>query len=409
GANITAVWLGVMIGLNIQTSFLTPPFGFALFYLRGVAPPVVKTIEIYKGVVPFILLQLLALVIVGATPPLVNYLPTRLSLLSDTAPPPLNPRLQYCIEQHVFSAYESRGPELRAAIAKAKQLDVSYLPASMQRSVKQGLRNADDVFTRYAAIKKAEAAMNARIPAYQPLHEKVRELQSQIRRLDTDVKELETRLSRLRGDGVAAEKAKLEQRIASIKREQAELKKQIPPNWAAERKSFATLQRQDMIARRLYRRAADNAYDPVAKTLAAIKATPQLVALESDVRGVGGLIDNSDIEATSTRIDALRKRVGAVVGAGDVRSALYNVRRELRRKTPDRKKAREEWQKAVAALEAQLSWRKRAEKDLLAGLATYEGAIRNTIGLRKQTKLPRTEALAVAACSSSHRDISLNF
>jgi len=49
-ANITAVWLGVMIGLNIQTSFLTPPFGFALFYLRGVAPATVKTIAMYKGV-----------------------------------------------------------------------------------------------------------------------------------------------------------------------------------------------------------------------------------------------------------------------------------------------------------------------------------------------------------------------
>jgi TRAP-type mannitol/chloroaromatic compound transport system permease large subunit len=56
-ANITAVWLGVMIGLNIQTSFLTPPFGFALFYLRGVAPAVVRTIQIYKGVVAFICLQ----------------------------------------------------------------------------------------------------------------------------------------------------------------------------------------------------------------------------------------------------------------------------------------------------------------------------------------------------------------
>ncbi|MFT6060253.1 MAG: TRAP-type mannitol/chloroaromatic compound transport system permease large subunit, partial [Paracoccaceae bacterium] len=56
-ANITAVWLGVMIGLNIQTSFLTPPFGFALFYLRGVAPAIVTTINMYKGVIAFIALQ----------------------------------------------------------------------------------------------------------------------------------------------------------------------------------------------------------------------------------------------------------------------------------------------------------------------------------------------------------------
>ena len=64
-ANITAVWLGVMIGVNMQTSFLTPPFGFALFYLRGVAPPSVLTTDIYRGVVPFIALQLVALAIVG--------------------------------------------------------------------------------------------------------------------------------------------------------------------------------------------------------------------------------------------------------------------------------------------------------------------------------------------------------
>ena len=82
-ANITAVWLGVMIGLNIQTSFLTPPFGFALFYLRGVAPAIVKTVQMYKGVVPFIMLQILALFIVGYYPALVNYLPNRTSFLSE--------------------------------------------------------------------------------------------------------------------------------------------------------------------------------------------------------------------------------------------------------------------------------------------------------------------------------------
>ena len=83
-ANVTAVWLGVMIGLNVQTSFLTPPFGFALFYLRGVAPPIVKTIEMYKGVIAFILLQLVAIGIVAANPSLVNYLPNRVSMTSPT-------------------------------------------------------------------------------------------------------------------------------------------------------------------------------------------------------------------------------------------------------------------------------------------------------------------------------------
>ncbi|MBI3635923.1 MAG: TRAP transporter large permease subunit, partial [Candidatus Rokubacteria bacterium] len=65
------VWLGVVIGVNLQTSFLTPPFGFALFYLRGVAPPEIKTSEIYRGVVPFIILQLIGLTLVIAFPDIV--------------------------------------------------------------------------------------------------------------------------------------------------------------------------------------------------------------------------------------------------------------------------------------------------------------------------------------------------
>ncbi len=72
---VDPVWLGVMIAINLQTSFLTPPFGFALFYLRGVAPPEVYTWEIYRGVVPFIGLQILMLVILWFWPALATYLP----------------------------------------------------------------------------------------------------------------------------------------------------------------------------------------------------------------------------------------------------------------------------------------------------------------------------------------------
>ncbi|MFO7593189.1 MAG: TRAP transporter large permease subunit [Pseudomonadota bacterium] len=69
------IWLGVMIAINLQTSFLTPPFGFALFYLRGVAPAEVRTTQIYKGVAPFILIQLIALGALSLWPELVTWLP----------------------------------------------------------------------------------------------------------------------------------------------------------------------------------------------------------------------------------------------------------------------------------------------------------------------------------------------
>ncbi len=71
------VWLGVMIAINLQTSFLTPPFGFALFYLRGVAPAEVTTADIYRGVMPFIVIQLLMLGLLAMWPALATWLPTQ--------------------------------------------------------------------------------------------------------------------------------------------------------------------------------------------------------------------------------------------------------------------------------------------------------------------------------------------
>lgn len=73
---IDPVWLGIMIAINLQTSFLTPPFGFALFYLRGVAPTQITTGQIYRGVVPFIAIQLIMLALLAYWPELATWLPT---------------------------------------------------------------------------------------------------------------------------------------------------------------------------------------------------------------------------------------------------------------------------------------------------------------------------------------------
>jgi len=72
---VSPVWLGVIIAVNLQTSFLTPPFGFSLFYLRGVAPPSVKTSDIYRGIIPFVVLQIVAIVLLVAWPQTVTWLP----------------------------------------------------------------------------------------------------------------------------------------------------------------------------------------------------------------------------------------------------------------------------------------------------------------------------------------------
>ena len=72
------IWLGIMIAINLQTSFLTPPFGFALFYLRGVAPKSIATADIYRGVIPFVFIQLLLMAILAWQPQLVTWLPSLL-------------------------------------------------------------------------------------------------------------------------------------------------------------------------------------------------------------------------------------------------------------------------------------------------------------------------------------------
>ncbi|MEM9749477.1 MAG: TRAP transporter large permease subunit [Pseudomonadota bacterium] len=75
GLGLDPVWLGVLMAINLQTSFLTPPFGFALFYLRGVAPDSVRTTDIYRGAAPFVAIQILALILLALFPALATWLP----------------------------------------------------------------------------------------------------------------------------------------------------------------------------------------------------------------------------------------------------------------------------------------------------------------------------------------------
>ena len=408
-ANITAVWLGVMIGINIQTSFLTPPFGFALFYLRGVAPAVVKTISMYKGVVPFIILQLLALVVVAFYPPLVNYLPMRISLTSETAPPPVNPRMQYCLQQYVFANYATHRGDILAAIATARALNLDALPNKLQKAVAGSFDKAEKVFALYRNVEKTSAAIDAASPAYRPLQRKVRAIQAAIKRLDLEKRELQTQIRQSSGEGAERRKEKLSATIASIETDMKTLTQSIPQQWDVRHKAFAALLHTSKKARRLYYRNADNAYEPVQETIARLAAVDRLAALRSKITGVDEVLSSQTHKQAAAYVAALLPQIGAVQGARKIRSQLSKVRRALRVRSPDIEKARAQLKKTIATFNAELAWRQRAAAQLLAGLRTYEAAIRDTIGLRKQPKLPPEQAVEVAGCMAGHRDISLHF
>lgn len=410
-ANITAVWLGVMIGLNIQTSFLTPPFGFALFYLRGVAPAMVKTTSMYQGVIAFIGLQLLALVIVGITPSLVNYLPNRISLTSDTAPPPINPRLKYCMERYVFEEYSTRGNEIRDAITQVRTRNLSYLPAKLQKQTVKGFDLSLSVFGHLEKIATAEKARDEGAVGFRDLHFKVRRLESDIRKREAEKKEQASLLTRLKRQTPPDQKAiaASEAHLTEIDKEIEALKVQIPNNWEADRKAFAALQKADTKARRDYRRAADGAYESVAKLIAIVEGTEALEGFSSEISGLKVAIADKEPKAASNIIKELSKRMRKIAGVKKIRSDLSKARKQLRGKKADPEKVGKALDKALATYQAEVTWRKKASAELLPALKSYEGQIRETIGLRKQRRLPPAQSLAIARCNSDHRDISLHF
>ncbi len=410
-ANVTAVWLGVMIGLNIQTSFLTPPFGFALFYLRGVAPAIVKTISMYKGVIAFIGLQLVALVIVGVFPALVNYLPNRISLTSNTAPPPLNPKLQYCLENYVAEQFTSNGDGLRQAIAGAQSLDISYLPKKLQSSVSGSFAKADATFELMENVQKTEAAKFEAKRSYAPLHMEVRALQKRMRKHDKELSDLADQIDRLKRNGSAREGQieALESRQARMLGEKDALLAEIPRNWDSDNKAFNLVRKEEEKARRNYRRSADGAYLPISELLETLVDADALKALEPDVIALSATLESPDPKAASKTVKEVSRRVSALEGTSALKSELKKLSRALGAKKPDLEKARKAYEKTVTMMANDVAWRSKGASELLPGLRQYESSIRGTIGLRQLPRIPREQALYVAGCNSQHRDISMSF
>ncbi|CAA6816049.1 MAG: TRAP dicarboxylate transporter, DctM subunit, unknown substrate 6, partial [uncultured Thiotrichaceae bacterium] len=239
-ANITAVWLGVMIGLNIQTSFLTPPFGFALFYLRGVADKVVKTLDIYKGAVAFICLQLLALGIAGYFPSLVNYLPNRTHLLSETAPPPINPKLQVCLEGYIGETLADNEDDIRSALNKAQGLDVSLMPEALQKDFKTSVSDNLKGFELFAAIQAERDKLAEFEAEYTPVHRQVRSTQREMGVMDARIEEYKLNIQELNFDNTStdADKDHFTNLISEAETAKAELEASIPEGWEALRKQF---------------------------------------------------------------------------------------------------------------------------------------------------------------------------
>ena len=408
-ANITAVWLGVMIGLNIQTSFLTPPFGFALFYLRGVAPAVVKTLDIYKGVIAFICLQLIALGVVGYYPQLVNYLPNRMSLLSESSPPPRNPKLQVCLEEFTRDYLAENGAEVRSAISAAQNLNLGILPKKVGSKLGDAFTSADTALTSLDSIFAAEAEVSANSGDYRPVLRFVRGRESKIRSEESEIKKLNASLAYLNADQDASERESVLEKIEYLKAEVKALRAEIPSDWENTYATFSKLIQTESKARMTYRRAADQAYGDANEFLSILEDNAAFYALESDLLGVKDLLNENSAEEGEAYVKDLAKAFSSVAGASSLTRAVKKVSKGLRIKKLDISKAEKDYAKALKAFEEEKVWRAKAEAELKEGVQSYLNAIKGTIGARQQEKLTRDQALYIASCNAVHRDISLNF
>jgi len=353
-----------------------------------------------------------ALGIVAVNPSLVNYLPNRIWLTAETAPPPLNPRLQYCIEEYTFLQYRQREDDLRAAIGLARRLDLSYVPKKLQKGAAASFDKAERTFVLVDAVGTAAAVVDAATPGYRPLHIKVRTIQRDARRIESEIKVHGQQIERMTSRGPEADQAlirELEAEKRELESARDALLSQVPAEWEAEHKAFRSLQAAEEKARKTYRMNIDEAYIPVQELTAIVADAERLAELESGLVALRASLPDNEPAESVDQIAKMAKAVGKIAGAKAIRSDLTGARRALRAKQPDMAKALKKFDSAIKKYRSELAWRQRAKTELLPDLESYEASIRDTIGLRQQPRMPRDQATELVGCTAQHRDISLHF
>ncbi len=408
GANVSAIWLGVMIGVNLQTSFLTPPFGFALFYLKGVASKFITTLNIWKGVVPFIALQLIGLGIVGFYPSLVNYLPARTYLTSHVAPPPMNPKLQYCLQDYKFDIYNNEEEKIKTAILTFQSLVPNDLPIDKLDIFEEHFENALGTFALVKKLQKIEEEYSLFTEDYKDLHFGVRKKQKKIRKIDKKIEKLKAEIRNLDKDNVA-EKNKIELKIEDYNLEIKEINKQIPENWTSKNKEFEILLKAKNTKTKRYRKNVDESYDNLDQIAMFIKDHKKLEELSPEIKKLKNTIDNRNYENSIAIIDNLFEKLGEISGAEELANKLDDLVSIIDNDEIDEEKLSIASSETFSLFDLEVSWRNNANKNLLPELMKYNEVIKNNIGLRLQSKLTKEQAKFVARCNSVHRDVSLNF
>ena len=408
GANVTAVWLGVMIGVNLQTSFLTPPFGFALFYLKGVAPKIIQTLDIWKGVVPFIALQLIGLGIVGFYPSLVNYLPNRVYLTSNVAPPPMNPKLQYCLQEYKFANFETNGDQIKTSINEFDDIILANLPADKLSYFQRHVDNSKYSFELVDDVKSAQSIYDDYAIDYRDLHFKTRKKQKKIIKLNKKIDKFKAEIRNLDDEDVS-DKNKILQKIENVKLEIEEIQNTIPQEWKSKNDEFNKINKAKNLAVKKYKKTVDNAYEDLLLIKEFINDGEKFEELSQDMKLLKSKIDNRGYIDAIEFIDNIFEKVGEISGSDEFADKLDYLITLMDEDEVDFEKLQSSANDTYVLFQQEIDWRKNFKKSYIDKINAHDKVISETIGLRLQSKLTKEQAIYVSRCNSIHRDISLNF
>ena len=404
-ANVTAVWLGVMIAVNMQTSFLTPPFGFSLFYLRGVAPKSIKTTEIWKGASFFIFLQLVGLGIVGFAPQLVNYLPLRSYYSSEVSPPPLNPKLQECLVDYTYVKYNENFDQSLMLANSIDSINLNFIPNVYLEDFENSIINIKLSKNLLEEILNSENKFNKFSIKYKPLHMEVRGIEKKIIKLNKKIEKIK---KELRLETLESEINLLNNDIKLIEEEIIKLKITIPKNWEKENKNFNNIISNLNKTKLNYNRTVDNSFNEISNFIKKFQNVEELAIMDDVFEKVIKNINEESLEIEKI-LKNFEKQFNTFSDISNVKKPIKKARKLLKKNFNKKDDAIQLIIESRFILKDETEWRFKGKDLLLNNLIALLNSGEKTFALRKQDQLNKEQALYLARCKSKPRDISLYF
>ena len=404
-ANITAVWLGVMIGVNMQTSFLTPPFGFSLFYLRGVAPKSIKTTEIWKGASVFIVLQLVGLGIVGFFPQLVNYLPLRSYLTSDVSPPPINSKIQECLLDYKYEKYIGKKELILSKTQSIIQNNKNVVEIKRKDNITSLVNNINTTFTIIEDLKKSKINYNNFTGSYKTLHSKVRKIQKKIIKNNLKIEKLKNDLKNEDNFEVIQV---IEDEIYQINKNIEKITENIPDKWLEENNKFKNILSMHNNLKLKYNKNVDKSYVDLINYIRIFEEVNDLEKLSNNFDIVINKINNNS-DKIFEEIKLIEKKFNFFADTNNVKKNLSKARKKLKKNFDKKNEALDLVKEGKKLFIDEINWRKNGKNLFLNLFKELEEISKDNFGLRKQKKLSKDQAVFIASCRAVHKDISLNF